>query len=143
MRHTCHSVINAPEDSLLFFSQWDDEDWRQLSVIAAYVAIGIAGIAYALLNAEDLRTLLGNLADIGGALFVIGIIAEGATWLMVIAFGKLREARREARRASERARAEGIEVGKAAARAEMIQRMRDAGIPEEDIQRVASTSHDA
>ncbi|MDE2823983.1 MAG: hypothetical protein OXK79_10835 [Chloroflexota bacterium] len=132
----------------MFFSQWDDEDWRQLSVVAAYVALGIAGIAYALLNAEDIRTLLGNLADIGGALFVIGIIAEGAIWLMVIAFGKLREARREARRASERARAEGraegIEVGKAAARAAMIQRMRDAGIPEEDIQRVAaSTNHDA
>ena len=123
----------------MFFSQWDDEDWRQLSVVAAYVALGIAGIVYALLNAEDLRTLLGNLADIGGALFVIGIIVEGAIWLMVIAFGKLREARR----ASERARAEGIEVGKAAARAAMIRRMRDVGIPEEDIQRVASTNHDA
>lgn len=127
----------------MFFSQWDDQDWRQLSVVAAYVALGIAGIVYALLNAEDLRSLLGNLADIGGALFVIGIIVEGAIWLMVIAFGKLQEARREARRASERARAEGIEAGKAAARAAMIRRMRDAGISEEDIQRIASTSHDA
>ena len=127
----------------MFFSQWDDEDWRQLSVVAAYVALGIAGIAYALLNAEDFRTFLGNLADIGGALFAIGIIAEGAIWLMVIAFGKLREMRREARKASERARAEGIEVGKATARAAMIQKMRDVGIPEEDIRRVASTNHDA
>lgn len=127
----------------MFFSQWDDEDWRQLSVIAAYVALGIAGIVYALLNAEDLRTLLGNLADIGGALFVIGIIVEGAIWLMVIAFGKLREARRASERARAEARAEGIEVGKAAARAAMIRRMRDVGIPEEDIQRVASTNHDA
>lgn len=139
----------------MFFSQWDDEDWRQLSVVAAYVALGIAGIVYALLNAEDLRTLLGNLADIGGALFVIGIIVEGAIWLMVIAFGKLREARRASERARAEARAEGhaeghaegraegVEVGKAAARAAMIRRMRDVGIPEEDIQRVASTNHDA
>ena len=56
---------------------------------------------------------------------------------MVMALGKIREARdrgREEGRAE--GRVEGREEGRAEERAAMIQALRDAGIPETDIQRV-------
>lgn len=121
----------------MFFFQWDQEDWKQVLVILAYVVIGIAGIVYILLNVGELRTFLSGLADVGGTLFLLALVTEGAVWIMVMALGKLREARDRGR---EEGRAEGRVEGRAEGRAEeheaMIQALREAGISESDIQRV-------
>ena len=119
----------------MFFFQWDQEDWKQPLVILAYVVIGIAGIAYTLLNVGGLRTLLSGLADVGGTLFLFALVTEGAVWIMVMALGKLREARDKGR---EEGRQEGRQEGRAEEYAAMIQALREAGIPESDIQRVQS-----
>lgn len=95
----------------------------------AYVVIGIAGIAYVLLDAGELRTFLSGLADVGGTLFLFALVTEGAVWIMVMALGKLREAR-------DKGREEGRVEGRAEEYAAMIQALREAGIPESDIQRV-------
>ena len=99
----------------------------------AYVVIGIAGIAYVLLDAGELRTFLSGLADVGGTLFLFALVTEGAVWIMVMALGKLREARDKGR---EEGREEGRVEGRAEEYAAMIQALREAGIPESDIQRV-------
>ncbi len=113
----------------MFFFQWDQEDWKQPMVVMAYALIGIAGSVYVLLNTGDTIAFLGGLADVGGALFLLALVMEGVTWNMVIALGKIREAR-------DRGRAEGREEGREEERAAMIRALRDAGIPEADIERV-------
>ena len=50
--------LAASGEACLFFFQWDQDDWKQALVIMAYVIIGIAGIAYVLLDAGELRTFL-------------------------------------------------------------------------------------
>ena len=129
----------------MFFFQWDQEDWKQPMVVMAYALIGIAGSVYVLLNTGDTIAFLGGLADVGGALFLLALVTEGVIWNMVMALGKIREAR-DRGRAEGRAeglaegRAEGLAEGRAEgreeARAAMIQALRDAGIPEADIRRV-------
>ncbi len=109
----------------MFFFQWDQEDWKQPVVVMAYALIGIAGSVYVLLNTGEPIAFLGGLADVGGALFLFALVTEGVTWNMVMALGKIREARDR-----------GREEGRTEERAAMIQALRDAGIPEPDIQRV-------
>ena len=113
--------------SVLFFFQWDQDDLRHLGAIAAYMLVGVAGIVYKLLNSGDLETFLGGLADVGGAVFIVGLVTEGGVWIMVMALGKLSEARRRGR---EEGRAEGREEG----REEMARAMRALGRPETEIQ---------
>ena len=113
----------------MFFFQWDQDDWKQALIILAYVIIGNLGIVYILLNGGGLRTLLSGLADVGGGLFLFALVTEGAVWIMVMALGKLREAR-------DKGREEGREEGRAQEYAAMIQALREAGISESDIQRV-------
>ena len=113
----------------MFFFQWDQEDWKQPIVIMAYALMGIAGGVYVLLNTGDSIAFLGGLADVGGALFLFALVMEGVTWNMVMALGKIREAR-------DRGREEGRVEGREEERAAMIQALRDAGIPEADIRRV-------
>ena len=133
----------------MFFFQWDQEDWKQPVVVMAYALIGIAGSLYVLLNTEEPIAFLGGLADVGGALFLFALVTEGVTWNMVMALGKIREARDRGREEGrlegrleglEEGRVEGLEEGlvegRAEERAAMIQALRDAGIPERDIQRV-------
>ena len=105
----------------MFFFQWDQEDWKQPMAVMAYALIGIAGSVYVLLNTGDMIAFLGGLADVGGALFLLALVMEGVTWNMVMALGKLREAR---------------DRGRAEERAAMIRALRAAGIPEADIRRV-------
>ena len=89
--------------------------------------VGVAGIVYKLLNSGDLETFLSGLADVGGAVFIVGLVTEGGVWIMVMALGKLSEARRRGR---EEGRAEGREEG----REEMARAMRALGRPESEIQ---------
>ena len=103
----------------MFFFQWDRDDLKHIGAIAVYVFVGIAGIVYKSLNSSDLETFLGGLADVGGAVFIIGLVIEGGVWIMVMALGKLNEARR-------RGREEGRE--------EMARAMRALGRPESEIQ---------
>ena len=117
----------------MFFFQWDQEDWKQPVVVMAYALIGIAGSVYVLLNTGEPIAFLGGLADVGGALFLFALVTEGVTWNMVMALGKIREARDRGR---EEGREEGRVEGRAEERAAMIQALRDAGIPEPDIRRV-------
>ena len=88
----------------MFFFQWDQEDWKQPMVVMAYALVGIAGSVYVLLNTGDPITFLGGLADVGGALFLFALVTEGVMWNMVMALGKIREARDRGR---EEGRAEG------------------------------------
>ena len=104
----------------MFFFQWDHEDWKQPMVVMAYALIGIAGSVYVLLNTEEPIAFLGGLADVGGALFLLALVMEGVTWNMVMALGKLREAR---------------DRGRAEERAAMIRALLEAGVPEADIRR--------
>ena len=96
----------------MFFFQWDQEDWKQPMVVMAYTLIGIAGSVYVLLNTGDMITFLGGLADVGGALFLFALVTEGVTWNMVMALGKIREAR-------DRGREEGRVEGRAELAAEV------------------------
>ena len=105
--------------SALFFFQWDQDDLKHLWAIAAYMLVGVAGIVYKLLNSGDLETFLSGLADVGGAVFIVGLVIEGVVWIMVMALGKLSEARR-------RGREEGRE--------DMVRAMRALGKPESEIQ---------
>ena len=89
--------------------------------------VGVVGIVYKLLNSSDLETFLSGLADVGGAVFIVGLVTEGGVWIMVMALGKLSEARRRGR---EEGRAEGREEG----REEMARAMRALGRPESEIQ---------
>ena len=100
----------------MFFFQWDQEDWKQPVVVMAYALIGIAGSVYVLLNTGDMITFLGGLADVGGALFLFALVTEGVTWNMVMALGKIREARDRGR---EEGRAEGRVEGRVEGRAEL------------------------
>ena len=125
----------------MFFFQWDQEDWKQPMVVMAYALIGIAGSVYVLLNTGDPITFLGRLADVGGALFLFALVMEGVTWNMVMALGKIREARDRGREEGREeglaeGRVEGLAEGREEERAAMIQALRDAGIPERDIRRV-------
>lgn len=129
----------------MFFFQWDHEDWKQSLVILTYVGIGIAGIVYVLLDSSGPRDFVSGLADIGGALFLLALVTEGAVWTMVMALGKIREARDRGREEGrqegleeglEAGRKEGLEAGRTEERTAMMQALRDAGIPERDIQRV-------
>ena len=103
----------------MFFFQWDQDDLKHLGAIAAYMLVGVAGIVYKLLNSGDPETFLSGLADVGGAVFIVGLVIEGVVWIMVMALGKLSEARR-------RGREEGRE--------EMARAMRALGRPESEIQ---------
>jgi hypothetical protein len=107
----------------LFFFQWDRDDLKHLGAIAAYILVGVAGIVYKLLNSGDLETFLSGLADVGGAVFIVGLVIEGGVWIMVMALGKLSEARR-------RGREEGLSEG----REKMARAMREIGRPETEIQ---------
>ena len=99
----------------------------------------------------------GGLADMGGALFLLALVMEGVIWNMVIAFGKIQEAREkgyeegrreglaEARAERRRERlaqalADGLAVGRKEGRAEeraaMVRALREVGISEADIRRV-------
>ena len=111
----------------MFFFQWDQDDHKHLGAIAAYMLVGVVGIVYKLLNSSDLETFLSGLADVGGAVFIVGLVTEGGVWIMVMALGKLSEARRRGR---EEGRAEGREEG----REEMARAMRALGRPETEIQ---------
>ena len=99
----------------------------------AYVSIGIAGILYALMDARDPGTFLSVLGDAGRALFLFALVTELTVWTMVMAFGKLSEARNKGR---EEGRAEGRAEGQAEEYVAMIQALREAGISEPDIRRV-------
>ncbi|MYA61565.1 MAG: hypothetical protein F4X94_03205 [Dehalococcoidia bacterium] len=107
----------------MFFFQWDQDDLKHLGAIGAYMLVGVAGIVYKLLNSGDLETFLSGLADVGGAVFIVGLVTEGGVWIMVMALGKLSEARR-------RGREEGLEEG----REKMVRAMREIGRPETEIQ---------
>ena len=107
----------------MFFFQWDQDDLKHLGAIAAYMLVGVAGIVYKLLNSGDLETFLSGLADVGGAVFIVGLVIEGGVWIMVMALGKLSEARR-------RGREEGLAEG----REKMDRAMRELGRPETEIQ---------
>lgn len=107
----------------MFFFQWDRDDLKHLGAIAAYILVGVAGIVYKLLNSGDLETFLSGLADVGGAVFIVGLVIEGGVWIMVMALGKLSEARR-------RGREEGLSEG----REKMARAMREIGRPETEIQ---------
>ena len=129
----------------MFFFQWDPEAWKQSLVVLTYVGIGIAGIVYVLLDSSGPRAFVSGLADIGGALFLLALVTEGAVWTMVMALGKIREARDRGREEGrqeglevglEVGRKEGLEAGRTEERTAMMQALRDAGIPEQDIQRV-------
>ena len=76
---------------------------------------------YKLLNSGNLETFLSGLADVGGAVFIVGLVIEGGIWIMVMALGKLSEARR-------RGREEGRE--------DIVRAMRELGKPETEIQQV-------
>ena len=119
----------------MFFFQWDQDDLKHLGAIAAYMLVGIVGIVYKLLDSGDLETFLSGLADVGGAVFIVGLVIEGGVWIMVMALGKLSEARRRGR---EEGRAEGLaegrEEGLAEGREEMARAMRELGRPESEIQ---------
>ena len=111
----------------MFFFQWDQDDLKHLGAIGAYVLVGVVGIVYKLLNSGDLETFLSGLADVGGAVFIVGLVTEGGVWIMVMALGKLSEARRRGR---EEGRAEGLEEG----REKMVRAMRETGRSETEIQ---------
>lgn len=111
----------------MFFFQWDQDDLKHLGAIGAYMLVGVVGIVYKLLNSGDLETFLSGLADVGGAVFIVGLVTEGGVWIMVMALGKLSEARRRGR---EEGRAEGIEEG----REKMVRAMRETGRSETEIQ---------
>ena len=111
----------------MFFFQWDQDDHKHLGAIAVYMLVGVVGIVYKLLNSGDLETFLSGLADVGGAVFIVGLVIEVGVWIMVMALGKLSEARRRGR---EEGRAEGREEG----REEMARAMRALGRPESEIQ---------
>ena len=127
----------------MFFFQWDQDDLKHLGAIGAYMLVGVLGIVYKLLNSGDLETFLSGLADVGGAVFIVGLVIEGGVWIMVMALGKLREERRRGR---EEGRAEGLEEGRAEGleegrtegleegREKMAQAMREIGRPETEIQ---------
>ena len=107
----------------MFFFQWDQDDLKHLGAIGAYMLVGAAGIVYKLLNSGDFETFLSGLADVGGAVFIVGLVIEGVVWIMVMALGKLSEARR-------RGREEGLAEG----REKMARAMREIGRPETEIQ---------
>ena len=113
----------ALKGSVLFFFQWDQDDLKHLGAIGAYMLVGVLGIVYKLLNSGDLETFLSGLADVGGAVFIVGLVIEGGLWIMVMALGKLSEARR-------RGREEGLAEG----REKMARAMREIGRPETEIQ---------
>ena len=115
----------------MFFFQWNQDDLKHLGAIAVYMLVGVAGILYKLVNSSDLETFLSGLADVGGAVFIVGLVTEGGVWIMVLALGKLREERirgREEGRAE--GRAEGLEEG----REKMARAMRETGRSETEIQ---------
>ena len=111
----------------MFFFQWDQDDLKHLGAIGAYMLVGVLGIVYKLLNSGDLETFLSGLADVGGAVFIVGLVTEGGVWIMVMALGKLIEERRRGR---EEGRAEGLEEG----REKMVRAMRETGRSETEIQ---------
>lgn len=111
----------------MFFFQWDQDDLKHLGAIGAYMLVGVVGIVYKLLNSGDLETFLSGLADVGGAVFIVGLVTEGGVWIMVLALGKLIEERRRGR---EEGRAEGLEEG----REKMVRAMRETGRSETEIQ---------
>ena len=121
----------ALKGSALFFFQWDQDDLKHLGAIAVYMLVGVVGIAYKFLNSSDLETFLSGLADVGGAVFIVGLVIEGGVWIMVMALGKLSEARRRGR---EEGHAEGLEEGLEEGREKMIQAMRETGRSETEIQ---------
>ena len=137
----------ALKGSVLFFFQWDQDDHKHLGAIAVYMLVGVAGIVYKLLNSSDPEAFLSGLADVGGAVFIVGLVTEGVVWIMVMALGKLSEARRRGREEGHAAgreeglvegRAEGLaegrEEGLAEAREKMARAMREVGRPETEIQ---------
>ena len=111
----------------MFFFQWDQDDLKHLGAIAVYMLVGVAGILYKLVNSSDLETFLSGLADVGGAVFIVGLVTEGGVWIMVFALGKLREERRRGR---EEGRAEGREEGLTEGRAAGLAEGREEGLTE-------------
>ncbi len=107
----------------MFFFQWNQDDLKHLGAIAVYMLVGIAGIVYKLVNSSDLETFLSGLADVGGAVFIVGLVTEGGIWTMVFALGRLSEERRR-----------GREEGRAEGRKDMARAMRALGMPESEIQ---------
>ena len=118
----------------MFFFQWNQDDLKHLGAIAVYMLVGVAGILYKLVNSSDLETFLGGLADVGGAVFIVGLVTEGGVWIMVLALGRLIEERRRGR---EEGRAEGRAEGLEEGREKMARAMREIGRPETEIQRGA------
>ena len=105
----------------MFFFQWDESDWRQQATIMVYAILSLAGIIYMIVTAAGVKAFLGGTADVGGALFAFALATEGVIWNMVMAFGKLREAKEK-----------GIEIGQE----RTIQAMRNSGYSEADIQKI-------
>ena len=137
----------------MFVFQWDQEDWKQPMAVMAYALIGIAGSVYVLLNTGDAIAFLGGLADVGGALFLLALVTEGVVLNMVMALGKIREARERGRAEGHaegreeglvegrakglvEGREEGLVEGREKERAAMIRALREAGVAEADIERV-------
>ena len=112
----------------MFFIKLDEEDWRQTATIAAYVMLGVAGIIYAVIGAANADALFDSMSSVCGALILVGLTSEGAIWLMVMAFGKLKEAR-------DRGEKRGIAIGIERGHEQMIQSMRESGLDEADIQK--------
>ena len=115
----------------MFFFQWDQDDLKHLGAIAVYMLVGVAGILYKLVNSSDLETFLSGLADVGGAVFIVGLVTEGGVLIMVLALGKLIEERRRGR---EEGRAEGRAEGLEEGREKMARAMRETGRSETEIQ---------
>ena len=111
----------------MFFFQWDQDDLKHLGAIAVYILVGVAGIVYKLVNSSDLETFLSGLADVGGAVFIVGLVTEGGIWIMVMALGKLSEAKRRGR---EEGLAEGLEKGLEKGREEGLVEGREEGLVE-------------
>ena len=111
----------------MFFFQWDQDDLKHIGAIGAYMLVGVLGIVYKLLNSGDLDMFLSGLADVGGGVFIVGLVIEGGVWIMVMALGKLSEARRRGR---EEGRAEGREEGRAEGREEGLSEGRTEGLSE-------------
>ena len=120
----------------MFFITWREGNWRQTAVLAVYVVVALTGIIYSVLSAANASELFSAMSDMCGALIISGITIEGAIGIMVMALGIIAEAKERARAEGiEQGREEGIEQGIERTRAQMIATMRDAEVPEADIQK--------
>ena len=132
----------------MFFITWREGNWRQTTVLAVYVVVALTAIIYSVLSAANASELFSVMSDICGTLIISGIMIEGAIGIMVMALGIIAEAKERARaegieqgiekgikQGREEGREQGIEQGIERTRAQMIATMRDAEVPEADIQK--------